>query len=145
MYCSSCGETVAQSLSYCNHCGAKLNGSKDDGVIKPELLVSAMAAVFILGLVAIAVLIGMARLVFHEPILLAITMFSFMLMLLVEGVFAWLLLRRKKNVSDTNRLNEQATKELYSAPTRTLTEPVPSVIEQTTNQLEPIYIDRKSK
>ena len=54
MYCSSCGVAVAQSLSYCNYCGERLNGMKSDDVgkspeVRPELLVSAMAGVFIIG------------------------------------------------------------------------------------------------
>ena len=30
MYCQTCGGRIAQGLSYCNHCGAKLNTSKGD-------------------------------------------------------------------------------------------------------------------
>ena len=50
MYCSVCGRAVAQGLSYCNYCGAKLNGVKDDSVVKssepkPEMLVAAMVLV----------------------------------------------------------------------------------------------------
>ena len=155
MYCSSCGASVAPNLTYCNHCGAKLREVKGENVIKssevkPELLVSAMAAVFILGLVAIAVLIGVMRQVagFDLPFLIAATLLSFALMLLVEGTFIRLLLRRKnveKEVSDTTRLNEHALKELYTAPAQALTDSMPSVIEQTTNLLEPIHRDQKSK
>lgn len=59
MYCSSCGVAVAQGLSYCNYCGAKVGGAKGEtriksSEVKPELLVSAMVAVFVLGLVAIS-------------------------------------------------------------------------------------------
>ena len=48
MYCSSCGVAVAQGLSFCNYCGAKLGGARGDSAmksaeVKPELLVSAMA------------------------------------------------------------------------------------------------------
>ena len=146
---------MAQNLTYCNHCGAKLREAKDDNLlksseIKPELILSSMVALFILGLVAIAVLIGVLKQVagFDLPFLLAITMFSFVLLLLIEGVLIWLLLRRKKvekEVSDINQLNEQATKELYTEPARVLTEPVPTVIEQTTNRLEHICHDQKSK
>ena len=155
MYCSSCGATVAQNLTYCNHCGAKLREAKGDNLtksseVKPELILSSMVALFIFGLVAIAVLVGVMKQVagFDLPFLLAITMFSFVLLLLIEGVLIWLLLRRKKvekEVSDINQLNEQATKELYTEPARVLTEPVPTVIEQTTNRLEHICHDQKSK
>jgi hypothetical protein len=156
MYCSSCGEIVALSLTYCNHCGAKLRSGKDDGVagsseVKPELLVCAMAGVFILGLVAIAVLVGILKQVagLELPFLLVTIMFSFMMMLIVEGVFIRLLLKRRKVVTEfegaTDRLSEKAPKELYGKPARSVAEPLPSVIEQTTNQLDPVYRDLKSK
>src|SRR5215211_2498167 len=103
MYCSTCGGAVAHGLSYCNYCGTKLGGANDDNVIKsseakPELLVSALVAVFVLGLGAIAVLIGVLKAVagFDLSLLLAVTIFSFLLMLLVEGVLIGLLLSGKR-------------------------------------------------
>jgi hypothetical protein len=155
MYCSSCGASVAQGLSYCNYCGAKLSGANGDNVInssgvKPELVVSAMVGLFILGLVAIAVLIGVLKAVagFDFPFLLVATMFSFVLMLVVEGVLMSLLLRGKrgaKESGDTERLKEQTTKELGEAQARVLPERVPSVTEHTTRSFDPIYSERKSK
>jgi hypothetical protein len=155
MYCSSCGVAVAQGLSFCNYCGAKLSGAKDDSVIKssgvkPELLVSAMVGLFILGLGAIAVLIGVMKAVadFDLPILLAVTVFSFVLMLVVEGVLIGLLLkggRGNKEAGDTERLEGQTTKELGEAQARALPEPVSSVTEHTTRAFDPIYSERKSK
>ena len=146
--CPGCSKEVVSGLTYCNHCGFKLNGAKDDGIksseVKPELLVSAMVGLFILGLVAIAVLIGVLKQVagFDLPILLAVIIFSFVLMLVVEGVLIWLLLSRKKvekEVSDTNRLHEPAMNEIYTPPTQQLSEPTfqpLSVIEHTTRTLE---------
>ena len=155
MYCSSCGVAVAQGLSYCNHCGAKLNGAKGDSVIKssevkPEKLVEMLVAVFVCGLGAIAVLIGVMKAVagFDLSIILAVTIFSFVLMLIVEGVLIWLLLngkRRAKEAGDAERLKGQKTKELGEAQARGLAEPVPSVTEHTTRAFEPIYSERKSK
>src|SRR5215475_8899020 len=110
MYCSSCGSAVKSTLSYCNHCGAKLRGAKGDSVtrpaeVSPETLVPAIVALFVLGLGAI---IG----------------------LVVEGVFIWMLLSRRRGaqeVSDAERLRDQAAKELGAAPGRALPEPEPSV------------------
>lgn len=155
MYCSSCGTAVAHNLIYCNHCGSKLSGAKADSVIKssevkPELLVWAMVAVFIFGLVAIALLVGMLKEVvgFDLPFLVNVILFSFALMLLFEGVFIWLLLKRKKvneETIDNNLLNKQIANELYAAPERVLTDPIPSVVERTTNLLEPIHREQKSE
>jgi hypothetical protein len=154
MYCSTCGATVAQDLSYCNHCGAKVGGAKGDGAsksseVKPELLVSAMVGLFILGLVAIAVLVGVLKAVadFDFPILLVVTMFSFLLMLMVEGVLIGLLLggrrRARKTEAAERQLKEKPTRELGEA--RVLPEPMPSITEHTTRSFEPIYSERKSK
>ena len=155
MYCSSCGRAVAQGLSYCNYCGAKLNGAKGDNVTKssevqPGLLVSAMVGLFIFGLLAVAVLIGaMKEMVgFDLRIIFAVTVFSLMLLLGVEGVLIHLLLKSKrvaKDVGDTERLKGQTTQELGEAQRQLLPEPVPSVTEHTTRAFEPLYNERKSK
>lgn len=156
MYCSTCGVAVAQGLSYCNYCGAKLGGAAGDNVIKssevkPELLVSAMVGGFVLGLVAIAVLIGVLKAVagFDLPFLLAALMLSFLTMFVVEGVLIGLLLkgrrRGRKAAGDAERLKEQTTRELAEAQARVLSEPVSSVTEHTTRSFEPIYSERKSK
>ena len=154
MYCSSCGVAVAQGLSYCNYCGEKLNGAKGDSVIKspevkPESLVTAMVMVFVFGLVAIMGLMAvMNRLNLYVGQILALTLLSFLIMLLIEGVFISLLLRRARGAEearDTAPLKEQATKELDAAQAKVLPEPVPSVTEHTTRAFEPIYTERKSK
>lgn len=150
MYCSNCAKEVVGGLSFCNHCGFKLHGARDDddvksSEVKPGLLVSAMVGLFILGLVAIAVLIGVMKVIagFELPIVYAFTIFSFVLLLMIEGLLTWMLLRRRKvekEVSSTDRPNEQAIKEIYNTQTLALSEPtfqpIPSVTEHTTRTLE---------
>ena len=155
MYCSSCGVAVAQGLSYCNYCGSKLSGVKGDNVIKspevrPELLVSAMAGVFILGLVAIGMLMGIMKAILHlnEGAILGFGVLCFLIMLFLEGVFLRLLFRRKRGAEeagDTVLLKGPETIELDAAQARVLPEPVPSVTEHTTRAFDPIYTDRTSK
>ena len=155
MYCSSCGVVVAQGLSYCNYCGAKLSGVKGDNLtkspeVRPELLVSAMAGVFILGLVAITMLIGMMKVVLGLNVgqVLAFAMLSFLIMLSLEGVFVSLLLRRKRGAEeagDTVLSKGQATRELDAAQARVLPESMPSVTEHTTRAFAAIYPERTSK
>lgn len=154
MYCSSCGVVVAPGLSYCNYCGAKLTGEKSDNAIKssevkPESLVWAMVAVLVFGFVAIVFLMMAMKMVgLNAGQILAFTILSFLIMLLVEGVFIWQLLRRKRGAEetgDTAPSNEQATKELDVARARVLPEAMPSVTEHTTRALEPIYRERESK
>ena len=154
MYCSSCGVVVAQGLSYCNYCGAKLSGVKGDSIIKspevrPEALVWGMVAVLVFGLVATVFLIMAMKMVgLDVGLILAFTILSFLIMLLVEGVFTWQFLRRKRGGEETGESalsKKQATKELVAAQARVLPEPVPSVTEHTTRAFEPIYRERESK
>ena len=152
MYCSSCGAAVTQNLIYCNRCGAKLSDAvKDDGnratEIPPAILVCAMVLTFVFGMAAVAAFLSIAR--GRDPIAIVVLALSFLLILVLESIFIWLLFRRKKVVKTANaanRLNEQARKEIYTAPAAgMLAEPIPSVTEQTTGLLEPVHRDRKSK
>lgn len=157
MYCSSCGGTVARGVSYCKHCGAKLNWEKGDSVsvtkspeLFPDSLIWAIVSVFVVGLGCIIGLMSVMKkeLGFGNGIIITITLLSFLLLFMVEGMFTWLLWRRKKSeakdTGDAERLKEQTTKELDARPqARTLPEPVPSVTEHTTRTFEPIYSERK--
>lgn len=155
MYCSSCGVAVTQGLSYCNYCGAKLVNTKGESVpgspeVKPELLVSAMAGVFILGLAVIILLMIVLKNALDLPSdrILAFTLVPFLIMLALEGVFLRLLFRRKRGAEQTSgdvRLKGQATKELDATQAGALPEPVSSVTEHTTRVLDPIYNERTSE
>jgi hypothetical protein len=155
MYCSTCGVAVSQGLTYCNYCGAKLGGAKGEDVnkppdVKPELLVSAMAGLFILGLAVITVLIGVVKTTLDLPVerVLVVALVPFLLLLLIEGVFIRLLFRRKRGTQEagnTLRTMGQATKELDTTQARELPEPMTSVTEHTTRAFDPIYTERKSK
>jgi len=155
MYCSACGVAVAQGLSYCNYCGAKLGGAKGKTVIKssevkPEMLVSAMVVVFVFGLGAITVLMGVMKAVLqlNDGLIIAFILLSFLIMLSLEGVIIRLLFRRKRSpeeAGDAVRLKGQATRELNAAQARALPEPMPSVTEHTTRTFEPVYNEQTSK
>ncbi len=150
MYCSSCGGAVAQKLSYCNHCGANLNrgNSVASSEVRPDWLVFMMAATFILGLIAITILMGVMKSVLEMPVgqILGVTMFAFLVMLLLEGVFIRLLLRRKHEVDERKTLsNAQITNELTEARERLLSQPAASVTEHTTRAFDPIPVERSKK
>lgn len=155
MYCSACGVAVAQGLPYCNYCGAKLNGTGDNGrespEVRPELLVSAMAGVFILGLVAITMLMGVMKVIlrFEGGLILGIALVCFLMMLSLEGVFLRLLFSSKRSnqgSGDPVKLKGgQATKELDAANAGLLREPAPSVTDHTTRTLDPVHQERISK
>ena len=156
MYCSSCGAAVTQSLSYCNRCGAKLGGTEHGGLIqspgpKPEFLVGAMMSVFTFGLIAIAGLMAVIRGLpgFDFGRIMAVMLLCFLIMVSVEVVFAWLLLRRRgvaKDAGEAGALTEQrTTNELDAARARALPDPVPSVTESTTRLFEPASVERRNK
>jgi hypothetical protein len=152
LYCSSCGVAATPGLTYCNRCGAKLNqserASKSSGV-KPEVLVSSMVATFILGLIGITALMGVLKVILRLETgqILGVAAFSFLIMLLLEGVFISLLFRRRsvnENAGEAGQL-PRATKELDAAHPQTLPEGVASVTEHTTRAFEPIYRERAPK
>jgi len=154
MFCSSCGVSLKQGASYCNHCGAKANDAKGDSPaksseVRPEMLIAAMVFLFIFSVAAIMSLMSvMKRMDLATGVILAITAFCFLVMLSLEGVFMWLLMRRfrgAKEKTDPALSKGQTTKELDAAQVRVLPEPMPSVTENTTRTLEPTYSERQSK
>jgi hypothetical protein len=155
MYCSSCGVAVTPGLTYCNYCGEKLNAAKSVNTgkspeVRPESLLGAMVFTFVFGLGAITVLMGVMKAVLHFEVgpILAFALLSFLIMLLLEGVFIRLLLSRKRGAEktgDTVHARGPATRELNAAQARVLPEPMPSVTEHTTRAFDPIHTERTSK
>lgn len=150
MFCSTCGASVANGLSYCNHCGAKLirDDESKSAEVKPEVLIRAILSTFVLGLMTITILIGVMKAVLDLPIphILAFMIFLFGLMVVLEGIFIRMLFRSTRN-SDARRtetpLKRQATNELEMGRVRSLGEGVASVTEHTTRAFDPIHIERK--
>ncbi len=152
MYCSTCGVAVAESLSYCNHCGARIIASNSDKVdaaryVKPELLVSAMVATFVIGLFAITALLGVMKSVLGLELgqILGFAALSFLIMIFLEAVFLLLLFRRNRGAGErarTESLAGHTTKELDAPPVQALREPLSSVTDHTTRAFEPIYTNR---
>jgi hypothetical protein len=151
MYCSSCGGSVAEGLSYCNRCGAKLNGAKSDGqqsATLPESLIWAIVAVFVVGLGTTIGLMAVMKneLGFGQGLILTFSALSFLLMFAIEGVLIYLLMRGKhgaREQKESARLQVMPPKELNTA--RALVEPAPSVTENTTRTFDPIYRERETK
>src|SRR5262245_771464 len=139
MYCSSCGVAVAENLSFCNLCGAKIGATNSDKIVQPrqvnpELLVTAMAGTFILGLVAIAVLLGTMKSVLGLDVgqILGFAALSFLIMLSLEAVFVLLLFRRNRSAEErgsTRTLTGGSTKELDEPHVNVLQEPLTSVTD----------------
>ncbi|HJQ68433.1 MAG TPA: hypothetical protein VKA70_05660 [Blastocatellia bacterium] len=137
MYCSTCGSAVSPNLTYCKHCGVNLSAPKE---VRPERLLFFMTANFVFGLGAIILLMMALKLVFGSEnlgLIIFFTMISFLIMLMVEGIFIWMLLGRKKGA-------KEAPKELNEAEARMLPEPAMSVTEHTTRNLETVDRNRQT-
>ena len=150
MYCSTCGRAVTPGLSYCNHCGARLNQGERLGKsaeLRPESLVATISAVFILGLTIITILMGVMKVVLGLPVdqVLGFSVLPFILMLVLEGLFIKLLMQRTKVKGTHGRelSKQQVTNQLEQAQPRELPENMPSVTEHTTRVLEPMSNERK--
>jgi hypothetical protein len=113
------------------------------------MLVAAMVGTFIFGLVAITILAGVMKNALDLPmgIVLALGLvFPFFLMLVLEGIFIRLLLRRRRDTDETHRptlAEGQSTNELDAAQARVLPEARASVTEHTTRAFDPVYRDRE--
>ena len=150
MYCSSCGVAVTPNLTYCNHCGAKLSGdtasTKTTELRAEWAMMSSMAALFVCGLVAISILLGVMKAVlkFQDGPIMAFGFLSFLILIGLEAVYVTRLFRVRHDVqktADTPSLDRHTTKEL-EARSR-LSEPMGSVTDHTTRTLDPIYDERK--
>jgi uncharacterized membrane protein YvbJ len=160
MYCPTCGNRVVEGLIFCNQCGARVSESeKDAGMISEasfNILVGGLITIPIVGLgIIIALLIVMKKdLGFDNPMILIITFMSFALLLIAEGGLFWLLMHMTKarkttkstktNKKDTAQLNEVVIKGLNEGRHQGIYEPVPSVTDSTTRNLEPVYRDPKT-
>jgi predicted lipid-binding transport protein (Tim44 family) len=101
-----------------------------------------MVFLFVLGLVAISVLLGVMKSVlnFEFGPLIAFAFLSIFILLGLEGILISRLFRRKhrpEKSSDSARPTTHVTREL-EAQSRVMGEPVSSVTEHTTRILDPI-------
>jgi hypothetical protein len=152
MYCSTCGVAVAETLSYCNHCGARIISPNSDKLaisrpVRPEPLIAAMVATFVVGLIAITALLGVMKSVLglESGQILGFAMLSFFIMIFLEGVFLFLLFRRNRDAEErrgAELLAGNTTRELGVPQVQALREPLSSVTDETTRTFEPIYSNR---
>jgi hypothetical protein len=111
-------------------------------------LVWAVVSVFIGGTgVTIGLMAVMKEVVgFNQNIILAVSLFSFLMMLVVEGVFISMLFSNKRTAQrllGLDRTRDNSTKELDEANRLALPEPVPSVTEEATRTFEPVYTKQR--
>jgi hypothetical protein len=153
MYCSSCGAAVPPGLSYCNRCGADLR-VKEESTVKhsgpgPNSLVWAIVAVTTIGLfLLIALMVFMKELHFNDGLINGFSAATLLTILLVDVLFAWLLLSSKRGQKKSTELAElkaELRRELAATQTHSLPEPAQSVTEHTTRTLEPVRSQREQR
>lgn len=156
MYCPTCGAQLAQALSYCNRCGANLSIVKDQGATKAsgktiESVVGSMVAtaLFILGMI-LGALVLMKKGHIAEELGIAFGILSAVTLLALESFFVGQLRHLNKGGREAGGAAQPKnfkTEELGAGSARALgapLEPAPSVTEQTTHTLEPVYSERKA-
>ena len=151
MFCSSCGTSVSPELSYCNRCGAELTPrdlefSKRLGGVQ-ESLVFFLIAVTIIGIGAIIGLMAVMKEVVHfsNELILAFTLLTFLIVLGVDSVIIYLLLRpmRKAGQHQRAQKKELITNQLGERASRELPEPSFNITDHTTHTLEPVERKRQ--
>lgn len=152
MYCSSCGTAVMKGLSFCKNCGARVGGKKerDENQFSESSVNFMIVALLGIPIAGIGVIIGLISVMKKElnldnDIIVIITFLSFLLLLMAETGFLWLLLNRTKKPKEKDeirQLDQAATKSLGEAQPQSFVNPVSSVTENTTRTLE--MTERKS-
>jgi hypothetical protein len=148
MYCQTCGGQLAQALSYCNHCGANLSTSKDQGHAGTEidtfLWVIVGTTITLLGM-ALGALVLMNNGTINERLGTAFVILTFVALVVSDAVLVWRLLHLNRGAAEmraVSQLSDLITDELDPLSARALhepLEPVSSVTEQTTRALESSY------
>lgn len=158
MYCSSCGKSVAAGLSFCNHCGFRLNGGDDDKTLSESSFNFLIAALLGLPIAGIGLIIGVMSVMKKElgmatDATVAVVLLCCLLLLTAEfGILRLLLSRtarskpkKAKKAAKEYRLDEAAARTLTEAQPFDAVQPVGSVTENTTRNFEPAYREPKAQ
>lgn len=147
MDCPTCGAQLAQTLSYCNRCGANLSLAKDQGGTKApgktiDNVMGSMVstAIPILGLI-LGALVLMKKGHIAEDLGKVFVLLSVLTLVVLESIFAGQLRRLNKGIQEaggTAQPKELKTEELRARALAAPVVPLTSVTDQTTRTLEPV-------
>lgn len=154
MYCSSCGANVNPGLRYCKSCGAEL-GAKERSAIQtsPTMAESVIWAIVSVSLGGLALLIGLMAVMknvlnFGTELIITFTALSFLLIIVAICVIIWMAVHTKNSAKQPVEKPEPKKEteiDLQAARERLLPEPVYTVTEHTTRDLETAKSERKSR
>lgn len=145
MFCIACGTQLAPGLSYCNRCGTSL---KERSRSKTGTIAAFLAAITLIGTSGLGIMLGGAVTLKTEANLPAELVGFFMFFTFVTIiVLEVLLFRQLSKVTGAPELKvtdvaQQFPRQFIEpnqlpvAQRRSLTEPIPSVTENTTRTLE---------
>jgi len=144
MFCIACGTPLAPGLSYCNRCGTSL---KEHSQSKTGTISAFLTAITLIGLIGLGIMLGGAVTLKREAELPVELVAFFMLFTFVTIIAIEILLFRQlskltsapgQNVINAPQRFPRQFVEPSQLPAqqRSLTEPIPSVTENTTRTLE---------
>lgn len=159
MYCSTCGTAVIEGLNYCKNCGVRVGGANADATNKlsEASFNTLLGGIIGLPIAGIGIIIGLLSVMkqelgFNDPMIVIITLMSFLMLIVAEITLIWLMIHRTKTVKESGnstQFKDVVIKNLNQAQTRRLAEgaqePIPSVIENTTRNLEPVRSDQNMR
>ena len=154
MVCQSCGAQFTSGLSFCPRCGVSLNvpaswNAPNSPPISPDSLVWAVvvATVVVLGLI-LGGLIALKQNGVGDDLAAAFMVLSVVTLLGVDAMFFRLLFSLKRGartVESAAPAKELAPRALGAAQGNLLNEPPPSITEQTTRSIDPLYRERRTE
>ncbi len=142
MYCSACGTPLAPGLSYCNRCGMSLkerSERKQTGAITAFLTAITLIGTIGLGIMLFGAFALTNQAHLKEELVGVFMLFTF----LIVAVTEILLVRQLSRLTGANQAKAIDAAQPVGMPAefrasqpRTLSEPIPSVTENTTRTLE---------
>jgi hypothetical protein len=149
MYCAACGTGITPGLSFCNRCGFSL---KERSESKTGPISAFLTAITIIGVGGLGIMLGgalaLASKVGQQPELIGIFMlFTFFIVTISEILLIRQLSRLTGEAKHGIISGQQASaqNELPSPQARSLSEPIPSVTENTTRTLEYLRRDPQNR
>lgn len=147
MFCPSCGKDVNAGLSYCNQCGARLNGAGDPRAIPASSFNMTLGAVLALPFVGLAMMLGVIAALkngmgFKDDFIFVVTFLTFILFAIAEIACVIMLLTRSRAPKAAKHRGKFQTGQLPTSEPRGLGsptfEPMPvgSVTDHTTRTLD---------
>lgn len=142
MFCSTCATPLTPGLSYCNRCGASLK--ERDEPKSAAITVHLTSAITVIGIGGLGLMLGGAIAMkngaqFPEQLIGIFMLMTFAIVCLVE-IFLCRQLSKvisgKENARSPAPQQQVMPAELRGPQPRALSEPVPSVTENTTRTLE---------